>query len=191
MSLDWQKNVPWDPARIRSAIEDGDADALIKYLGNLRRYLTESWTAIATAINYPQGSNYFITPEGGLAIPMTNKLGYASIKGEIVEQSYTYDKSIQISHSNEDHPIGVVYNSGIPDGEIVYVVISGIADVLFKDTVAPSTQMIHVYQSNVSGRADGSIGSVNTARHWGEIGHCLESKSAGTDVLAKCVLHFN
>ena len=131
-----------------------------------------------------------ITKDGGIAVLMKNKTGATSVKGMIVQQG-TEDLSFEVSEEGEDHAIGIVYTDGQPEGGPCWVVVSGIADVLFKDTVAPSTTFYHIYQdASVAGRANGQT-TVNTARHWGEVGHCMESKDSGTDVLAKCVIHFN
>jgi hypothetical protein len=46
--------------------------------------------------------------------------------------------------------------------------------------------------SDTAGRAEAaSAAPTGTTEHFREMGHCLESKSSGTSILAKCVLHFN
>ena len=51
--------------------------------------------------------------------------------------------------------------------------------------------------TTTAGRADATNvappgGTVSALEeHLKEIGHCLETKGSGTDVLAKCILHFN
>jgi hypothetical protein len=131
------------------------------------------------------------TPEGGRALLMMNKSGAPSVKGTIVEHSYDVDEAWQVCHAGDDHPIGVVYNGGVADGEDCWIVTSEIAEVLVEDGLAPSTGWFHVYiSSSAAGRMAGQA-TVNTNRHWGEIGHCMQSKAAGVDVLAKVVLHFN
>lgn len=139
--------------------------------------------------------DFYITPEGGLAIKMTNNTGAASIKGTLIESNETTANSFQVL-SDEYDCIGIVYEDGIADGEECYIVISGVAEVLIEDGTA-STHGNWVESSTVSGRADatqalpagGTIAELQN--HFKEIGHCIESKTAGTDVLAKCVIHFN
>ena len=70
------------------------------------------------------------------------------------------------------------------------------AGALRKDATA-STKGFWVYTSDVAGRADATLaappggGIPELDIHMREIGHCIESKGADTDVLAKAVLHFN
>ena len=146
-------------------------------------------------INAPSGLNvtdkFMMTPEGGFAILLQNRTNLVSVKGTIVRASDGFDLGVSGTPTDSDEPIGVIYNSGVPEGSMVWVVISGIAEVLLKDGTF-STQGNWVYCSDVIGRADASNADpLGVPQHWREIGHCLESKGAGTDVLAKVVLHFN
>lgn len=144
--------------------------------------------ALARAMSYSP----IITPDGGLAIPLLNKTGADSVRGTVVEASDTTDDAVKLCEASGDHPIGVVYTDGIADGGTVYVVVSGIADVLLKDSTA-ATRGYWVSTADVAGRADATNASPPgvVLSHFREIGHCIESKGAGSDVLARCVLHFN
>jgi len=130
------------------------------------------------------------TPEGGLAVLYKNRTGANSVKGMIVAASTSYDNAIYTAPANADMPVGVVYENGIADTYDVWVVVSGVADVLMKNTVAPVHGYV-AFVSSTAGRADcgGSIPA--NAEHWREIGHLLESKTGGTDVFSKVTLHFN
>lgn len=130
-----------------------------------------------------------ITPDGGIAISLINKTGAASVKGTVVSTSSTTDNAFMAQASELDS-IGVVYESGIADAAACLVVVAGIADVLLKDGTA-STRNHFVFASATDGRAETKAVPANIDEHFKEIGHCLESKIAGTDVLFKCVLHFN
>ena len=137
-----------------------------------------------------------ITTEGGIAISLTNKTGVASVKGSLVATSMVTDHAFELQ-TDEINTIGIVYEDGIADGSECLVVVSGIADVLLKDATA-STRGFWAIAADTDGRADITqpTPSPNTTTnehtiHFKEIGHCLESKVAGTNVLAKCVLHFN
>lgn len=130
--------------------------------------------------------------EGGLMIKLLNNTGSASVKGSLVSSSPSVDNSF-VLQANEFDTIGVVYESGIANGALCWIVIQGIADVLFKDgdTVVRGYLAL---AADTDGRAtDIDVPSSNpvVAEHFKEIGHVLESKSAGTNVLAKVVLHFN
>ena len=146
---------------------------------------------------YPGGNDKCKwTAEGGLAISLTNKTGAASVKGMIVDASTTTDDAFGIEGADDLNPIGVVYEAGVADGSECWVVVQGIAEVLLKDSTA-STKGYWVKVSDAAGRADATNaappgGTVQALEiHMQEIGHCIESKTAGTDVLAKIVMHFN
>jgi hypothetical protein len=131
-----------------------------------------------------------LTDEGGFAVHMTNKTGAVTVKGEIVSVSTAYDNAAMLGPANGDMPIGVFYESGIADGSEVWVVVSGIADVMMKNTVAPVHGYV-AFLSDTAGRADCSSGLPSAAQHFREMGHLMESKTGGTSVLSKIVLHFN
>ena len=88
-------------------------------------------------------------------------------------------------------PIGVVYDNGIVDGSECWVVVSGIAEVLLVNTVASTRSYVAYSSSSVAGRIDIAASVPAATTHFREIGHTLESKTGGTNVLCKCVLHFN
>jgi hypothetical protein len=133
------------------------------------------------------------TAEGGLAIKLTNKTGVASVKGSVVSCSTGTDNSF-ILQANEYDSIGVVYENSIADASECWVVIAGIAEVLLKNSTA-STRGDIAFAADTDGRfiSTSPSGSppVATDTHFKEIGHVLESKSSGTNVLCKCILHFN
>jgi len=137
-----------------------------------------------------EGLKNGMTPEGGFVIKLTNRTGATSVKGTIVMADTVNDNAVKVATSGTDMPVGIIYNSGVADGSEVWVVVSGIAEVLLKDATA-STRGYWVGVSNVAGRADATNANPNPVAHFTEIGHCLESKNAGTNVLAKCIIHFN
>lgn len=138
------------------------------------------------------------TPEGGIAILLTNKTGANTVKGEVVTPSGTTTSAVKLIIKDYPDPIGAFYESGIADGQEAWVVVAGIADVYF----VASTTMGYVARGFLT--ADGAsyvpgqalneavpTGSpaVVTEKHFYEIGHLLETRvGAG---LAKVVLHFN
>lgn len=130
-----------------------------------------------------------ITLEGGFAVSLINKTGSASVKGSVVEASNSDANSFILSGVSSDHSIGVVLDDGVPDGDFCRVVVSGKAQVLLKDTEA-ATVGYWVRTADTAGRV-AMEASPNALTHWSELGHCLESQTAGTDVLAWCNLHFN
>jgi hypothetical protein len=134
------------------------------------------------------------TPEGGIAIRLKNKTGAVSIKGTIVSGSPTDTEAFRVAVANSPVPFGIVYESGIADGELCWVVIQGVAEILIKDgTSATLSNWVGV--SDTAGRATalGHPGTVppEADLHNREMGHCLETKAAGVNVLVKIITHFN
>lgn len=132
------------------------------------------------------------TVEGGLAIRLINKTSVASVKGQLVCPSAGTDSAFDTCGTSDTEPIGVVYESGIADGSLCWIVVLGIAEVLLKDTTG-STRANWVMTSDTGGRADATAASPPGAdpSHFQEVGHALETKSSGTDVLCKVKVHFN
>ena len=131
-----------------------------------------------------------LTPEGGIAIRMINKTGAASIKGTVVDASITTDLAVAIEDIGDVDPIGIIYQSGIPDGDLVLVVISGIAEILIDDATAVTHGDWAGTSDVTAGRSQANTEPPATSKHDQEIGHFVESKIAGTDVLAKAIVHF-
>lgn len=137
-----------------------------------------------------------ISELGGLAVKLNNGSGVNSVKGTVVIADVNADDSFDIAGADEPQSIGIVYDDGIVDGSECWVILAGIADVLLKDATL-STHGNWVYVSDVPGRAEATLlvppggGIPELDIHMGEIGHALESKGAGADVLARVCLHFN
>lgn len=157
-------------------------------------------TSAATFVNCWNGSQEIteftktkITPEGGIAVKLTNKTGAATVKGQIVAASSTTDNAFSLQ-TNEYDAFGVVYQAGVADGSECWVVVSGIAELLVKDTVAVTRGQLAIC-ADTDGRANAIAnpgeGLPATETHFKELGHFIESKAAGANVLAKAVIHFN
>ena len=137
-----------------------------------------------------------VTPLGGICIRLLNKTGVASVLGTVVQADTINDNAFKICEADGVQPIAIVYQAGVADGSLCWIVVYGVAQVLLKDATL-STKGNWVYVSDVAGRADASLlvppggGIPELDIHMGEIGHCIESKGANTDVLAKIIVHFN
>lgn len=137
----------------------------------------------------------FNTPEGGRAVRRINKTGAASVKGTVVRVSDTVDFGVRLIVVDVPSPIGVVYESGVPDGSPVWVVTSGDADVLFVGSVTRD----HLARGFVAGDAGYEPGKAlsealptapfATDKHFYEIGHTLQNRTGAG--LARVTLHFN
>ncbi len=134
-----------------------------------------------------------LTAEGGLAVLMTNGTGATSVKGSLVAASTAADRAF-VLQANEYDAIGAVYESGVANGSDCWVVVSGVAEVLFKDTVGSTRGNILIADA-VDGRgsdiANPGSGLPAVETHFKECGHVLETKAGGTGVLVLCALHFN
>lgn len=138
--------------------------------------------------------NIFLTPEGGLAVRVINKTGAASVKGHILEAEGTTDFGVEKAGINDPDPFGIMYNDGVADGGWCWMVVSGIADVLYGTTVTRATfSRVPVTADSVA--AGLAVNEAlptppfSTDKHFMEIGHPLES--IGAPGLAKTILHFN
>lgn len=136
-----------------------------------------------------------ITSEGGLAIKLTNKTGAASVKGTLVDPHTTIDFAVVLVPAGLPDIIGVMYESGVPDGAECWVVVSGLADVMFIGDVTPG-QFARMSIAADTGDAPGHAIAENlptapfaTDKHFMEIGHCLQARTGAG--LARVVLHFN
>lgn len=147
--------------------------------------------------NFFGSGKILFTKEGGLAVRLINKTGAVSVKGTVVQpyNSTAIDNAVEKITQDIPDPIGVIYNDGIADGNYMWVVISGIADVLF----IGNTTRGHFARGFISADVGYIAGYVlseqvpvspfATDKHFYEIGHIMESRvGAG---LAKVILHFN
>ena len=135
-----------------------------------------------------------LTKEGGFAVRVINKTGAPSVKGHILEAEGTTDNGVEKAGINDPDPFGIMYDNGVPDGGGCWMVVSGIAEVLYGTVVTRATF------SRVPVTADGIAAGLavnealpappfSTDKHFMEIGHPIES--IGAPGLAKTVLHFN
>lgn len=143
------------------------------------------------------GGNHRIkfTADGGLAVQYYNKTGADSIKGYVVQTSGSVADSVVLNVVNEPDPIGVFLDSGVPDGQLAWVVVSGRAYVWF---IASTTlnYLARTFLTGESGAANGKAmaeakptPSFATDKHFCEIGHVLEARTGAG--LALVNLHFN
>jgi len=135
------------------------------------------------------------TPEGGIAIKLLNDTGAISIKGTVVHASLSIDNGVSIIPVDNPDPIGIVYDDGIPDGEYIWVVTQGKAEVLYSTTVTRGTFSRCPQAGDASPVAGQAINEAlpappfATNKHFLEIGHPIES--IGAPGLALTMLHFN
>lgn len=133
------------------------------------------------------------TGERGFLLKMTNKTGVASVKGSVVSASLGTDNAFALQ-SNEFDAFGVVQEAGVADGSDCWVWVNGsVAQVLWKDGQT-ATRAYVALAADTDGRASNvEVPSSNpvVAEHFKELGHVLETKGSGINVLVLCHLHFN
>lgn len=138
------------------------------------------------------GPKTMLTPEGGFATLLSNNSGSDIAHGTACAASPDHDRSV-VPQTSEFDVVGFAYGD-IEDGETGWVVTSGVAEALLKDGTS-AERGYWCKGSDDAGRievttAPAGLGALSTSEHFREVGHCLESKDAGTDVLAKLLLHF-
>lgn len=133
-----------------------------------------------------------ITANGhkGTGTRMINKTGVPSVKGSIVKADIATDFGFVLTAGSDTEGIGIVFDDGIPDGSYCLIITDGIAAILLKDATL-STRGNWAMTSDVAGRADMTGASpAASPQHFKEVGHCIETKVADTDVLAEAAVHF-
>jgi len=137
---------------------------------------------------------FWATPEGGLARQVINKTGAASVKGNIVRPHNTVANGVKLTAQNIPDVIGVIYNDGVPDGSLVWMVFTGAAEVYFITDVVMDN-LARGFLTADAGFAAGQAMSeafptspFSDDKHFYEIGHTIESRTGAG--LAKTNIHF-
>lgn len=130
------------------------------------------------------------TTEQGLTVYLKNATGAASVKGSVVQCSASVDEAFELQDTRLES-MGIVYDSGIPNGELCRVVVSGIADVLLEDGQS-ATRGDWLGAATTNGRAytDSIPPPISITEHFREIGHCLQAVGPGINVLVRAMVHF-
>lgn len=144
-----------------------------------------------------ESRNVKITSEGGLAILLKNMTGADSVKGYVlsVYSATAVNNAVRLITQDVPDAIGAFYESGIPNGNDAWVVVSGIADVYFTGTTVRgylARGFVAADAGFVAGQATSEafpVAPFASDKHFYEIGHVLESRTGAG--LAKTVLHFN
>lgn len=135
------------------------------------------------------------TPEGGLAVRLINKTGAASVHGNLVStySATAVNEAFRLSATTSYEHVGVVYEAGVADGSLCWVVVSGIAEILIDNSQAVALNDLLLSSTSTAGRADvaAAVPPVSDADHFREVGHAISSCTAGTDNKVKVLLHFN
>lgn len=137
-----------------------------------------------------------LTEEGGLAVKFINKTGAASVKGYVVTQDTNVANAVDLIVVDIPAPIGIIYDNGVADGDEVWVVVSGIAEVYFIGDTGLNNICRGFLTTDGAGYVSGQAmaepyptAPFASDKHFYEIGHVLEARTGAG--LAKVVLHFN
>ena len=135
------------------------------------------------------------TPEGGILHRYVNHTGAPSIKGTVVGHSTQFNDSVSLP-SSPFAATGVIYENGVPDGNLCNVVIHGKAWVRTENnieikngywvgasTVTPGTAL-------AADEPPGGGFAGLTQEHFREIGHCCTYRAAGSSALILIQIHF-
>jgi hypothetical protein len=133
-----------------------------------------------------------ITPDGGFAVKLANSTGSLILHGTALAASPDHDSAV-VPQASEFDCIGAAYGD-IPSGGEGWVVTSGMAEFLLKDGTS-ATRGFWAKAADTDGRIvvttpPASLSALSTSEHFREVGHCLESVTAGTNKLALILLHF-
>lgn len=176
-----------------------DGSFLTSTIAGVRSWL--SWTGLKANLKAYFDSLYLgipamvaLSPEGGVLVKLVNRTGAISVKGSVLSISELHEASVTLQSAEFDAAC-IMYSAGVAEGAECWVVVSGVAEVLLKDGTA-ATAGYWSKCADTDGRAEvttppAGVGAVTLSEHFKEVGHCLETKAAGTDVLAKLVIHFN
>jgi len=122
-----------------------------------------------------------LVASGSEVIKLINKTGGSSTKGTVV--SIDGPGSVKKCVAGQDGAIGIIVDSGIPQGEYVKIAISGIAEVLFLN--APTAgQMARTFLTTDTPKEDGKAvaedysPSITGEKQFCKLGFCLETKNA-------------
>jgi len=140
------------------------------------------------------GRRIKFTNEGGLAVQYYNKTGAATIKGYCVTVDATTADSVRLNAIDVPDTIGVFLDSGVPDGQLAWVVVAGRAYAYFWG----STTMGYMARTGLSADTGEVAGQAlsealptspfNVDKHFCEIGHCLETRTGPGWLLSICIL---
>jgi hypothetical protein len=135
------------------------------------------------------GGESGFTTEGGYYETFINNSG-TSVKGTVVIASASVYNGVDIAPANSTFAIGVIYENDVPNGSKVKVVVSGKAQVLLKDQQS-ATLGYWCGVSDVQGRMYQRNTLQSQDEHNKEIGHSLQSATAGTNILSLIQVHLN
>lgn len=140
------------------------------------------------ALGYDSATN-----ERGFLVKFINRTGGVSVKGTLVAPSPTTDREV-IKQASEYDTIAVVQEAGVAEASEMWCWVNGsVCQVLLKDTVGAARANVLI-AADTDGRVDAVAAPPpppTSDTHFKEIGHAMETKVGGTNVLVLACIHFN
>lgn len=160
-------------------------------------YQDNIWIRTFKAVSKTRFHYDSTTGERGFQLKIVNQTGATSVKGNSVCPSPTVDNAVQLTQTAENglDAIGVIYEAGVAVGSEMWVWMNGsICEMLFVDGSAPTREYVAIGSDTVNGRCIAIAVPTSTpgaSEHWREQGHIMQTKTAGTNVLALVCTHYN
>jgi len=130
-----------------------------------------------------------ITHIGGICTKLINNTGVPSVRGTLVKACLAKDRCFILTPPISDEVLGVVYDDGVQPGDECRIVIAGVAELLLKDGTG-SIRGNRAEVSDIPGRALAIGLHPNPNNSLIEVGHILENKAPGINVLALCFMQY-
>jgi len=137
----------------------------------------------------------YVTEYGGKIEWRENQTGETSVKGKLVTPSASVNNAVVLVAVGVPNPIGAIYDAGVAVGQMMRIVTSGPAQVLFVGNTTRAHLARSCHGTDAGGAAGKAISEAvptspfATDKHFMECGHVRESTTGGT--LALVDLHFN
>ena len=153
--------------------------------------ISDSVTEVTMRSGFRLAPGVLITELGGVASKFANGTGVTIAHGTAVACDTATTNGVR-PQTDEYDCIGFAYGD-IPNGGSGWVVTCGVAEALLKNSTA-ATRGYWAKASATDGRievttAPSGVSAIAASEHFKEVGHCLDTKSAGTDVLVRIVVH--
>ena len=129
-----------------------------------------------------------LTPAGALAIKLTNNTGATSEVGRLVKADTTADNAVILTAVNDAECLGVLQEDGIPDGNEIWVAVSGRVQVLLDDDTGAAAG--DCLSTGEAGYALASSTPVSPSYEVGNTVQAVSAGGAGTHVLVWTVINF-
>lgn len=124
-----------------------------------------------------------LTDDGNTIVRWKNGSGTTSVRGTLADPSTSEDNAVRIASAGSEDVIGVFYESGIANGDDVWVATSGRVQMLLEDGVGAVRGQYLITSTTAGGRVEAVSSLPSLFQRDRKVGMATESVAAGTDVL--------